>query len=141
MQTWSTYKGIPAHKVLAFTISQMGYTQAEFAKIIEIRPQILNAIIKGHRQIPLETCLKIDDALGFEKGAFAFIQLQNRIDAINEKNRPVYHGKPNIRKVVFWDCDFDNLDWSKYKEFIIKRVMEYGNSEEKNEIKNFYGIR
>lgn len=118
----------------------MGYTQAEFAKTIGIQPQILNAIIKGHRQIPLETSLKMDEIFGLESGFFAFVQLQNQIKAIKEKNMPVYEGVPNIRRVVFWDCDFDKMNWSKYKDFAIKRVMDYGNEEEKQEIRRFYGI-
>lgn len=141
MLQWTTYKGIPAGKIIAFKLSQMGYSQAEFAKTIGIQPQVLNAIIKGHRQIPLETSLKIDEIFGLESGFFAFVQLQNQIIAIKEKNMPVYEGVPNIRKVVFWDCDFDKMNWSKYKDFAIKRVMDYGNEEEKQEIKRFYGIQ
>ena len=140
MLEWTTYKGIPAGKIIAFNLAQMGYTQAEFAKTIGIQPQILNAIIKGHRQIPLETSLKMDEIFGLESGFFAFVQLQNQIKAIKEKNMPVYEGVPNIRRVVFWDCDFDKMNWSKYKDFAIKRVMDYGNEEEKQEIRRFYGI-
>lgn len=141
MLQWTKYKGIPANTILSFQISQFGYSQAEFAKAIGIQPQILNAIIKGHRQIPLETSLKMDEIFGLESGFFAFVQLQNQIKAIKEKNMPVYEGVPNIRRVVFWDCDFDKMNWSKYKDFAIKRVMDYGNEEEKQEIRRFYGIQ
>lgn len=141
MLQWTKYKGIPASTILSFQISKFGYSQAEFAKTIGIQPQVLNAIIKGHRQIPLETSLKIDEIFGLESGFFAFVQLQNQIIAIKEKNMPVYEGVPNIRKVVFWDCDFDKMNWSKYKDFAIKRVMDYGNEEEKQEIRRFYGIQ
>ena len=141
MPGWTSYSGIPVAKIIAHNLSKIGYTQAEFAKRVGIRPQVLNAILKGHRPIPLHICLKIDDALGFESGSTAFIQLQNQINSIKEKNLPVYEGRPNIRRVVFWDCDFDKINWCKYKDFAIKRVMDYGNEQEKQEIRRFYGIQ
>lgn len=141
MNSWTTYSGIPVAKIIAHNLSKIGYTQTEFAKRVGIRPQVLNAILKGHRQIPLHICLKMDDELGFESGSMAFIQLQNQINAIKEKSMPVYEGFPNIRRVVFWDCDFDRINWSKYKDFAIKRVMDYGNEQEKQEIRRFYGIQ
>lgn len=140
MTNWTSYSGIPVGKIIAHNLGKIGYTQAEFAKKIGIQPQILNAILKGHRQIPLHLCLKIDDELGFESGSMAFIQLQNQIDLLKEKNKPVFKGVPKIRKVVFWDCDFDKINWSKYKDFAIKRVMAYGNEQEKQEIRRYYGI-
>lgn len=140
MLHWTKYKNIPVGLLMADQISSMGYTQADFAKKINIQPQILNAIIKGHRQIPLPVSLKIDEEFGFESGSMAFIQLQNQINKIKEKSMPIYQGAPNIRRVVFWDCDFDKINWSKYKDFAIKRVMDYGNEQEKQEIRRYYGI-
>ncbi|KAF0147042.1 MAG: hypothetical protein FD143_3127 [Ignavibacteria bacterium] len=29
-------------------------------------------------------------------------------------------------KKYFWDCSFDELDYSLHKEFILKRLMNYG---------------
>ncbi len=34
--------------------------------------------------------------------------------------------KPNISKRVFWDIDFDTLDYDKDRFFIIDKVMNYG---------------
>jgi len=36
--------------------------------------------------------------------------------------------------------DFDKINWGKYKEAVIKRVLERGSKEEINEIKRFYNL-
>lgn len=45
----------------------------------------------------------------------------------------------NIRKVLFWDTDFNQLDWIQDKSSIIKRIFEHGNENEIQEIISFYG--
>ena len=45
----------------------------------------------------------------------------------------------NIRKILFWDTHFDQLDWDKQKTSIIKRIFERGNDSEIQEITFFYG--
>ncbi len=47
--------------------------------------------------------------------------------------------KPNISKRVFWDVDFDALDYAKDRFFIIERVMNYGLWNDFIEIVHFYG--
>jgi len=47
---------------------------------------------------------------------------------------------PNIRKGVFWDVDFDKIDWLRYKKFALDRVFERGSVEEKEEILRFYNM-
>ena len=44
-----------------------------------------------------------------------------------------------IRRILFWDTDFDKIDWQHQQNAIIQRVFERGNEEEKNEISRFYG--
>lgn len=141
MKDWSLYKGIPVGKLVLFMLKKLGYSQAEFAKHIQIQPQLLNSIIKGRRPIPLTLCLTLDYEFGFTEGAFAFLQLQNQIDYIKEKKIPVYDGVPSIRRIVFWDTDFDKIDWRRHKDYVIQRVMNYGNEQEKKEVQRFYGIQ
>lgn len=45
------------------------------------------------------------------------------------------------RKTLFWDTDFDTLDWQRNSEWIIQRVFEYGNESEIKETIRFYGKR
>jgi len=44
-----------------------------------------------------------------------------------------------LRKALFWDTTYDNIDWQKNKRAVIKRVLERGNDQEINEIISFYG--
>lgn len=141
MKDWRLYKGIPAGKLISFMLEKLGYSQSEFSQRIHIQPQLLNSIIKGHRPIPLALCLTLDNELGFTEGSFAFLQLQNQINHIKEKNIQIYDGVPAIRRIVFWDTDFDKIDWSRHKDYVVRRVMDYGNEEEKQEIRRFYGIQ
>ena len=47
--------------------------------------------------------------------------------------------KPNIAKRVFWDIDFNSLDYQKDRFYIIERVMNYGLWNDFVEIVRFYG--
>jgi hypothetical protein len=46
-----------------------------------------------------------------------------------------------IRKELFWDVDYSQLDNKKNKTFIIERVLSLGNLSELKEIFNYYGLR
>ncbi|WP_205514673.1 DUF6922 domain-containing protein [Longitalea arenae] len=50
-------------------------------------------------------------------------------------NRP----KPNLPKHLFWDWNFDKIDWELGRVSIIDRVIERGNKEQWTEMINFYG--
>ncbi len=47
--------------------------------------------------------------------------------------------KPNISKRVFWDVDFDSLDYEKDKLFIIDKVMNYGLWDDFLAVLRYYG--
>ena len=47
--------------------------------------------------------------------------------------------KPNLPKHLFWDWDYDAIDWEAGYRSIIARVLERGNGEEWNELIRFYG--
>lgn len=49
-------------------------------------------------------------------------------------------GVPAIRRMLFWDVDFDKIQWGRSKEYVIERVMERGDETEKQEIARFYGM-
>lgn len=49
---------------------------------------------------------------------------------------------PDFSKVprfLFWDTDFDAIDWKNKYIAVIKRVFERGDDEAKKEIERFYG--
>ncbi|MCM1555100.1 MAG: hypothetical protein NC048_06360 [Bacteroides sp.] len=101
----------------------------------------MNAVITGHRALTLEMALKVEQAFGYEEGSL--LVLQTFYEIATHKSRAASRsitGVPNIRPSLFWDTDFDTLDWGRYKQAILVRVAERGNEQEKQEIARFYGI-
>lgn len=48
---------------------------------------------------------------------------------------------PALDKNLFWDVDYQTLDFNKNKEFIIARVLSQGDIDDFNKIKDHYGLR
>ena len=62
--------------------------------------------------------------------------------AIPNKNVNGFTGRiPNLPKRLFWDWDFDKIDWGKGYSSVISRVLERGNKTEWEELIHFYGKR
>ncbi len=47
--------------------------------------------------------------------------------------------KPILDKRIFWDVKFEELDYTKYANFIIERVFERGDVEDIRQTRRFYG--
>ena len=47
--------------------------------------------------------------------------------------------KSQITKEIFWDINFNEIDFEKQKSFIIPRVMDRGTKRDVKLIWNFYG--
>jgi hypothetical protein len=43
-------------------------------------------------------------------------------------------------KVLFWDTDYDQIDWSNKARYVIERVVKFGVVEDWRFIQNFYGM-
>lgn len=43
-----------------------------------------------------------------------------------------------LNKTLFWDVDFNDLDYKKHADFIIKRVLLYGDKSDWGKIKKFF---
>ena len=48
-------------------------------------------------------------------------------------------GKPIFNKRIFWDVDFDKLDYQNKVSFIIERVFERGDVDDIRQCRRFYG--
>lgn len=48
-------------------------------------------------------------------------------------------GKPVFQRRIFWDVDFDKLDYDKRANFIIERVFERGDVEDIRQCRRYYG--
>lgn len=133
------YKGIHPGIVLDRELTKRGLKQRPFAISIGEHPQTFNAILKGRRNLPTFLALKIEKELRLHEGDLVILQAY--FDIEKEKSKLI-HKIPNleiIRRILFWDTDFQKLDWQKNDKAVIKRVFERGNEQEKNEITRFYG--
>lgn len=51
-----------------------------------------------------------------------------------EKNKPI------LNKALFWDTDFEQIDYENNARFIIERVLTRGNWNDWKELKKYYGL-
>lgn len=49
------------------------------------------------------------------------------------------HQKPKLSRFAFWDTDLSKIDFDRYNEFAIIRVMERGTEQDIDEIIRYYG--
>lgn len=134
-------KGIHPGKIIGRDLQKRNLSQRTFAASIGQHSQTLNAVITGRRNLTTEMALKIEQAFGYEEGFLLTLQAFYEIAAY--KNRMAsdsVSGTPAIRRSLFWDTDFDTIDWGRHKRAVIGRVLERGNEAEKREIARFYGI-
>lgn len=130
-------KGIHPGIIIERELKKRAIPKGRFALSIKEFPQTLGAIIKGKRRMNPALSLKIEKALGFEEGYF--MVLQAYYDIKEEKRK--YRTTPDLsklRSIIFWETDIDSIDWQEYKDAVIRRVFERGNSMEKAEITRFY---
>lgn len=135
----SRFKGIHPGLILERELKKRGLKKGPFALSLNEYPQTLNDITKGKRGITTALSIKIDHCLGLEEGTMLILQSYYEIK--KEKDKAVVN-KPNLsilRKILFWDTDFDKINWQNQYQSVIQRVLERGNSEEKNELIRFYG--
>ena len=135
-------KGIHPGKVIERDLNKMRLTQRALAKKAGAPYQTINAIISGRRNITLETALNIEKTLGYDEGFLLILQDFHNISVYKEKkSNEKYDHAPDIRKSLFWDSDFNKINWEKHKKTVITRVWERGNQSEKEEISRFYNIK
>lgn len=46
--------------------------------------------------------------------------------------------KPILDKRIFWDVDFEKIDYEKYAAFVIERVISRGDVEDIRQLRRFY---
>jgi len=47
--------------------------------------------------------------------------------------------KPQLQRRIFWDVDFDKLDYDKRASFIIERVFDRGDVDDIRQCRRYYG--
>jgi len=48
--------------------------------------------------------------------------------------------KPKLNKALFWDTNYQNIDYTKHARFVIEKVITRGNLSDWKELKNYYGL-
>ena len=135
-------KGIHPGKIIGMELKKRSISQRDLAKWIDVHYQTLNAVIKGKRSLTVGMSVKIDDFLGYEDGFLNMLQGYYDVRQYHAKQASeTVSGIPDVRRILFWDTDFDCIDWGKSKKFVISRILERGNEDEKREIAKYYGLR
>jgi len=141
MEKWiEKYSGIHPGAILGRELKKKKLKQNTFADIISLPAQTLNAIIKGTRKMTPEVAFRIDHALGFEESTMGILQALYDTKLVKQKIANENHPDlSKIRRILFWDTDFNQIDWVLQANAVIRRVWERGNEDEKKEMERFYG--
>ncbi|MBP2833860.1 helix-turn-helix domain-containing protein [Aquimarina sp. U1-2] len=112
----------------------------DLASAIDEHAQTISAILNQKRGINPNLSIKLGKRFGVSDDYFMLLQAsydvrKARLKQQRYKNYSALH----IRKNIFWDTDFDTIDWDKNKRAVIKRVFERGNDHDIGKIISFYG--
>ena len=134
-------KGMHPGALIKHELNRKKISQRKFAASIDEHWQILNAVINEKRGISLGTALKVEKEFGYDEGFLMILQVYYDIEKQKQKQiRSTLKGVPAISRIIFWDTDFDSIDWAASKESVISRVLERGTEEEIAEIARYYGM-
>lgn len=108
---------------------------------IGVYPGIITDLTKQRRGMNAGLAIRIERALDAEEGYFMILQAYYEISMEKKKqnNDKTIPGPKLLRRALFWDVNFEKIDFSKRKRYVIERVFERGNNEEILEIVSFYG--
>ena len=134
-------KGVHPGYILERELRERRLTKKAFAASIGEYEQVIGEVTKRRRRINPVLSLKIDKALDTPQLGY-FMLLQTYYDLVlaeKELNSNIHPDLSKFRKILFWDTDFDRIDWIKNKRFVIERIYSRGNKEEIEELICFYG--
>lgn len=134
-------KGVHPGYILERELRERHITKKAFAASIGEYEQVIGEITKRRRRINPVLSLKMDKVLDAPQQGY-FMLLQTYFDlaeAQKELNHNLHPDLSKIRKVIFWDTDFELIDWIRNKRFVIERVYHRGSEAEMEEIIRFYG--
>lgn len=135
-------KGVPPGAVLGWELKKRDIGTSVFAKEIGEYPGIITDVTKLRRGITPQLSIKLGQSLGVEDYYFLLLQAYYQIDKMKKEKILKSQEVPDLtilRRQIFWDIDFDNIDFQRYKNYVVKRVFERGNEAEILEIIRFYG--
>jgi len=110
------YKGIHPGRIINRELRKRDISQRAFAASIGEHRQMLNAVITGRRNLTIEMAVKIEQSLGYDEGFLLTLQVFHSIAEYKNRLAAVsVNGVPNLRRALFWDADFDSIDWGGTK--------------------------
>lgn len=134
-------KGIHPGTLLRWELDNQNMKGSELADTIGEHKQTISAILNNRRDINPGLSIKLSKVFKTDEDYFMLLQASYDVKVLAESEIKETPNINNIRKVLFWDTDFDKIDWNKNKRAVIKRVLERGNKTEIEEIISFYGRR
>lgn len=134
-----TIKGMHPGAFLARELKLRKLSKGAFAISLQEYPQTLGAITNEKRSMNTPLAMKIEAALALEEGFLMTLQVFHDIEKEKKKQHSKTPDLKKFRRALFWDTAFENINWEKHKRFVIERVFERGNDQEKKEIIRFYG--
>jgi len=129
-------KGIHPGTLLRWELNNRNLKGSELADSIGEHKQTISAILNKRRDINPKLSIKLSKEFKTDKDYFMLLQASYDVRKTAESEKKDI---PNIRKIVFWDTNFNKIDWNKNRKAVIKRILERGNKKEINEIISFYG--
>jgi antitoxin HigA-1 len=134
-------KGVHPGAVLKREIEKRGLKNKELARMVDEHAQTISAIIKEKRGVTPKLSIKLGANLGVSDDYFMLLQASYEVkQAYLEETGKRKPDLKHIRRALFWDTDYDKIDWTKNRAAIIRRIFERGNDQEINEVLNFYGF-
>lgn len=131
-------KGIHPGELLRWELNKRNLKSSELADTIGEHKQTISAILNKRRDMNPKLSIKLSKEFKTDKDYFMLLQASYDVKKASSEIQ-LTPNTDNLRKVIFWDTDFDKIDWEKNKKAVIKRVLERGNKKEINEIISFYG--
>ena len=122
-------------------MTKEGISQSQLAERSGIVRQRICDYLANRRRITVEASLNLEKALCIGIKGF-FYRIQANHDIYTCLKEQTMNNRPNIgyyRKAVFWDTEIEKLDWDKNRQWINRRVFEYGGEDEILETIRFYG--
>jgi len=139
LPTLNKIKGIHPGTLLRWELNNRNIKGSELADTIGEHKQTISAILNKRRNINPNLSIKLSKVFKTELDYFMLLQSSYDVKTIAESELKSIPNINNIRRILFWDTNFDNIDWNKNKKAIIKRILERGNKTEINEMISFYG--
>lgn len=135
----SKIKGIHPGAILSREIKLRGLKKYELAIAVGEHPQTISSILSEKRGINPKLSIRLGQILGIDEDYFMILQASYEVKKLAKHDKNVTPELNKIRKILFWDTDFNKIDWVRNQSAIIKRIFERGNEMEIKEIISFYG--